>query len=237
MTNFSFELHEFDEALTPYGTIETDSPLRSDISISDFTTGEHFRTGTEDVTNSLILELEDRLITLILDESGSMTWNDANANRHTYLRRLLTKLRDTYPGTMTANLISFGGVPTTSELLITQASTDFLSSGEGQDLNQLLQDTFQDSVHDFAGVRVVRRTDRFPEHPADGAIVGEGIFDAVKDEDLTEGQVYYYGVFTFNKDKHFSQGRFISGTPFDRILPRGVNFATGIPRILPGVTR
>ncbi|KKK65550.1 hypothetical protein LCGC14_2973000, partial [marine sediment metagenome] len=229
MINFAFELHEFDEALTPYGTIETDAPSRSDISITDFTTGEHFRTGTEDETNSLILELEDRLITLVLDESGSMTWNDVNADRHTYLRRLLTKLRDTYPGTMTANLVSFGGTLVTSELLITRASIDFLSSGEGQNLNQLLQDTFQDSVHDFAGVRVVRRTDRFPAHPADGIVVGEGIFDAVKDEDLIEGQLYYYGVWTFNKDQHFSQGRFVSGVPFDRILPRGVNFATATP--------
>ena len=210
MINFSFELHEFDEALTLNGTIETDAPARSDISITDFTTGEHFRTGSEDTTNSLILKLEDRLITLILDESGSMTWNDANADRHVYLRRLLTKLRDTYPGTMTANLVSFGGTLVTSELLITKASSDFLSSGEGQNLNQLLQGIFQDSVYDFAGVRVVRRTDRFPEHPADGIVVGEGIFDAIKDEDLTEGQIYYYGVWTFNKDKHFSQGKFIS---------------------------
>jgi len=237
MINYSYELHEFDSALTPYGSLETDPPTRSDISITDFTTGTHFRTGAEDATNSLVLELEDRLITLILDESGSMTWNDANADRHAYLRRLLTKLRDTYPGTVTANLISFGGVPVTSELLITQSSTDFLSSGEGQDLNQLLQDTFQDSVHDFSGVRVVRRTDRFPTHPADGIIVGEGIFDAAKDENLIEGQTYFYGVWTFNKEKHFSQGKFISGVPFDRILPRGVNFATRTPRILPGVTR
>ncbi len=237
MINFSFELYEFDEALTPYGTIETGSPARSDISITDFTTGEHFRTGPEDITNSLALELEDRLITLVLDESGSMTWNDVNADRHTYLRRLITKLRDTYPGTMTANLVSFGGTLITSELLITKASSDFLSSGEGQNLNQLLQETFQDSVYDFAGVRVVRRTDRFPSHPADGVIVGEGIFNAAKDDDLTEGQIYYYGVWTFNKDKHFSQGKFVSGTPYDRILPRGVNFATATARILPGVTR
>lgn len=237
MINFSFELYEFNEALTPYGTIETDKPSRSNLSITDFTIGKHFRTRTEDITNSLVLELEDRLITLVLDESGSMTWNDASADRHTYLRRLLTKLRDTYPGTMQANLISFGGIPVTSELLVTKASTDFLSSDEGQNLNQLLQDTFQDSVHDFSGVRVVRREDRFPTHPADGIVVGEGIFDAVKDEELTEGRTYFYGVWTFNKDKHFSQGKFISGVPFDRILPKGVNFATATPRILPGLTR
>jgi len=235
--NYSFELHEFDEALTPYGTIETDSPARADITVTDFTSGTHFRTGPEDGTDSLVLELEDRLLTVVLDESGSMTWNDVNGDRYTYFTRLLTKLRDTYPGEVQANLIGFGGTLAVTKLLVTQASTDFLSSGEGQDLNVLLQDTFQDSVYDFAGVRVVRRTDRFPTHPADGVVVGEGILDAVKDEPLTEGQIYYYGVWTFNKDLNFSTGKFISGTPFDRILPQGVNFATATPRILPGITR
>ncbi|MHA2279319.1 MAG: LamG-like jellyroll fold domain-containing protein [Promethearchaeota archaeon] len=237
MINFSFELHGFDEALTPYGTIETSSPARADIMIDDFTTGEHFRTGTEEGTNSLILELEDRLLTVILDESGSATWNDINGDRYTYFTRLLTKLRDTYPGDVTANLIGFGGVPVISKLLITQSSADFLASGEGQNLNLLLQETFQDSVYDFAGVRVTRRNDRSPTHPADGIVVGEGVFDAVKDDDLTEGQQYFYGVWTFNKERNFSQGRFISGIPQDRLLPRGVNFATATPRILPGVTR
>jgi len=235
--NYSFELHEFNEALTPYGTIETDSPTRANIAVDDFILGNHFRTAAEDGTNSLILQLEDRLLTLILDESGSMTWNDVNGDRYTYFTRLLTKLRDTYPGEVTANLVGFGGVLAKTKLLVTKASGDFLSSGEGQNLNVLLQDVFQDSVFDFAGVRIVRRTDRFPAHPADGIVVGEGILDAAKDTPLTEGQVYFYGVWTFNKDLNFSVGRFVSGIPQDRILPQGVNFSTATPRILPGITR
>jgi len=89
----------------------------------------------------------------------------------------------------------------------------------------------------FAGVRVVRRSDRFPNHPADGIVVAEGILRAVKDDNLGEGQIYYYGIWTFNKDLHFSRGQFISAVPFDRILPSGVNFASALPRILPGVER
>jgi len=104
-------------------------------------------------------------------------------------------------------------------------------------LTQFLQETFQDSVFDFAGVRVNRRTDRFPAHPADGTVVAEGIFEAIKDENLTEGQVYYYGVWTFNKELNFSVGQFVQSTPTDRILPRGVNLASAFPRILPGVER
>ncbi len=233
--NYSFELHDFQEALSPYGTIETRSPTKTTSVIDDFTLGEHFRTAADE-NGQLCLQLEDRILTMLIDESGSMTWNDNKADRYIFYKRLLTKLENTYPGVINTNLIGFGGVPTTTTLFIAQAGADFLTA-EGFNFNQFLQRTFQDSVFDFAGVRVVRRTDRFPTHPADGVVVAEGIFEAVKDDDLTESQVYYYGVWTFNKDKHFSVGQFIKGTPFDRILPQGVNFATATPRILPGVER
>ncbi len=233
---FSFEVHKFDSALTAYETIETTRPDRSNLTIDNFETGTHFRTAADD-DGSLILQLEDRLVTIVLDESGSMTWNDNSGDRYIYLRRLLEKLRDTYPGSVRANLVSFGGVPVKTKLLVTQASGDFLTDESNQQLNNLLKQTFQDSSHDFAGVRVVRRTDRFPDHPADGVVLEEGILDAVKDDDLIEGQIYFYGVWTFNKNLHFSTGQFVSGTPHDRILPFGVNFASANARILPGIQR
>ncbi len=234
--NYSFELYDFSEALTPYGTIETRPPVETTFTIDDFTEGEHFRTAAEDGTNSLILQLEDRLLTLILDESGSMTWNDNNGDRYIYYKRLLTKLDATYPGVIKANLIGFGGILTKTKLFVAQASIDYLTNQE-QNFTTISQQTFQDSVYDFAGVRVIRRADHFPTHPADGVVVAEGIFEAVKDENLTQGQTYYYGVWTFNKDLVFSRGQFISAVPYDRILPQGVNFASALPRILPGVER
>ena len=234
--NYSFELSEFDDALTAYGTITTRSPTKGSFVINDFTEGTHFRTAPDPNNQSLCLQLENRLLTLVLDESGSMTWNDNAGDRYTYFTRLLTKLEATYPGTITTNIIGFGGVPTRTTLFVAIAGNDFLTA-TNQNFNQFLQQIFQDSVYDFAGVRVVRRTDRFPTHPADGVIVAEGIIDAAKDEDLTQGQQYFYGIWTFNKNLLFSVGQFVSGTPFDRILPRGVNNATSLPRILPGVER
>jgi len=182
LINYSFELFEFSDSLTPENTLETDPPSQTTSIISDFTEGTHFRTKAEDITNSLTLDLEDRLLTIVLDESGSMTWNDNNRDRFTYLNRLLAKLDSSYPGQISANLIGFGGILTRTDLFITQANVDFLTTVETSsiDFNKFLQSIFQDSVFDFAGVRVVRRTDRFPEHPADGVIVSEGIFEATK---------------------------------------------------------
>lgn len=233
--NYLFEIFEKSEAITPYGTIETHSPSKSVFTIDDFTDGNHFRTGPDE-NQSLELQLDDRLLTVVLDESGSMTWNDNNGDRYTYLKRLLNKLDKTYPGVINVNLIGFGGVPIKTTLFLTPAGTDFLNDTE-ENVDTLLQETFQDSVYDFAGIRVTRRTDRYPLHPADGIIVGEGIFEAVKDENLSDDQTYYYGVWTFNKNLHFSNGQFVKARPTDRLLPKGVTFAQSVPRILPGTLR
>lgn len=234
--NYSFELHEFKEALSPYGFLDTVPPDKEELVIDDFRDGVHFRTGSEDGTNSLILKLEDRILTCIVDESGSCTYNDKNADRYHYLKRLLTKLNATYPGKIQCNLIGFGGVPVSSSIFITQSGGNFLTSN-GLDFSQFLQKIFEDSVFDFSGVRIVRRSDRFPEHPADGFILTEGLYQAYKDTNLTQNQQYYYGIWCFNKEKHFNNGKFISGTPRDPILPQGVTFATANPKILPGVER
>ena len=233
--NYSFELHELSEALTPYGFLETDAPEETTHTIDNFTDGAHFRTAPND-NKELILSLENRLLNIIIDESGSMTWNDRNRDRFIYIKRLLSKLNSTYPGEISGNLVTFGGSLTKTNLFVAQAGTGFLTS-DSQDFNSFLQQTFQDSVYDFAGVRVVRRFDRFPEHPSDGIVVTEGITEAAKDENLEEGRKYYYGVWTFNKNLHFSNGQFVSGVPFDRDLPQGVNNATATTRILPGITR
>lgn len=233
--NQSFELYEFHEALTPYGTIETKSPTTDTLSLSNFNSGKHFRTGTDE-NGSLQLELENRLLTLILDESGSMTWNDQQGLRYTFYKRLLSKLEATYPGIITANLIGFGASLVNTSLFISRANIDTLTDNRTT-FTDLLQAAFEDSVYDFSGVRVVRRSDRFPGHPADGIIVGEGIFEAIKDANLTEEQQYYYGIWTFNKNQHFSEGVFLKITPRDRILPSGVNLFTALPRLMPGVKR
>lgn len=236
MINYSFELFDFDEALTPYGTLETKTPEISNITIDNFSEGDHFRTGPEENTNHLILQLEDRLISLVIDETGSSTWNDNKGDRYVFAKRLFKKLESTYPGVIKAIIVGFGGVLTSTNMFVIKGGVDFLTE-ENQDFNAFLKQTFEDSVFDFSGVRIVRRDDRYPEHPADGIVVGDGIFEAIKDDDLQENKEYFYGVWTYNKDNHFSEGKFVKGTPRDRILPSGVNFITAESRILPGVKR
>lgn len=256
---YSFDLYEPYEAINAYGLIETRAPTQSTVVWNDFLSGEHFRTTSEAGTGHLVLELEDRLITLIVDGSGSMMWNDYSGDRYNYCKRLLTKLKATYPANLYVNLITFGGIPIKVDTVtfktedpndegVDGAVESGISSGTGLDsvyvtgslseqVDDLLRRRYEQSAYSFAGVRVVRRSDRYPTHPADGVIVEQGVIDATKDDDLTEGQKYYYGIWTYNKNLHFSRGSFINATPRDRIIPKGVNGQSAIVRRLTGVLR
>ena len=213
--------------------IQTKSPGVAEITTDDFTDGEHFRTAAQSGTNALILDLEPKLISVVVDDSGSMTWNDVNGSRYTYLKEMIERLGNAYPSDLKFNLFSFGGTPTKTNLLLARAT----EAADLSDFELLLKSKFGDSSFDFAGVRVVRRTDHYPDHPSDGMVVADGIIDAVRDDGLTEGASYYYGIWTYNSDNHFSSGRFIRGVPRDRILPYGVSYASATPRVLPGIQR
>lgn len=232
--SYSFEIHEFSESLSPYGNIEVPTSNLEVVNFNDFSGGTLFR--TTGVDNRVELNLEDRLLSLILDDSGSQTWNDFEGNRYTYFRRLLTKLQSSYPGSTLVNMISFGGAFVRSSIFAFKATGSFLSQTI-DNVSSLQSQVYEDSVFDFAGVRIVRRTDRFPDHPSDGVIVAEGVLEAVKDTGLNEGVTYYYGIWTFNKNRHYSSGRFINIAPRDSLLPRGVLDASAVVRVLPGVER
>ena len=243
--NYSYELHEYDSAFDG-DSLRTKPPSKQTSVTDDFSTGYHFRTKSENGTNYLVLDLEDRELDFVLDESGSMTWNDRNADRYAFAKRLAQKLAATYPAGVTANLIGVGGVQTRTNLFVTGSNIRTLDLSISQEPNadearqgfeRLISSVFENSIYDFAGVRLIRRTDRFPAHPSDGVLVYEGVVDAIKDESLQEGQTYYYGIWSFNANHHFGDGQFFMSVPRKRIVPNGVSHLMSTVRRLPGVER
>ena len=49
-------------------------------------------TNNGDGTESIDLELGDRIVTIVMDQSGSMTWNDNNDFRHDVVVDLINKI-------------------------------------------------------------------------------------------------------------------------------------------------
>lgn len=66
---------------------------------------------------------------------------------------------------------------------------------------------------DFLGVRIVRRTDRYPANPTDGVIIFEGNATSRGDTGLTNGQTYWYGIFAYDTRVNFASGAYVNGTP------------------------
>jgi hypothetical protein len=184
-------------------------------------------------SNKVALNLSDRLVSIVVDQSGSQTWNDNPGLRHVTTRRMIDRLEATYPGVIKYNLATYGATP---------IQLDFFAVVESDQVNTssssaVAQSYFSDQESGYAGVRIVRKLGSYPVSPLDGEVVAEGLFQRALDEDLTSGETYYYAAYTYNSDGVFSDGKFLYATPHDRILPQGAgNFTyrvvvgTGIKR-------
>ena len=164
------------------------------------------------------LKLPDRVVSLLIDQSGSMTWNDSEGTRLELSRRMINRVDSTYPGDVKWNVYSFEGTPIRVNFfaVIEDASINT------NDINDVASTFFSDQESGYAGIRIVRKTGGFPKNAIDGDIVQEGFFDRSFDDNLTEDVEYFYKIFTFDEDGTFSQGVEIQATPRIRDIPTGV---------------
>lgn len=82
----------------------------------------------------------------------------------------------------------------------------------GDTLN-VLEWTLPDDA-DLAGVRMVYRTDRFPSDPYDGYLIYNTLGTVFYHEGLTNGQIYYYGLFAYDVAGNIASGTLGYGTPY-----------------------
>jgi len=230
---YSYKLYEYDEAITSYGTLETKPPIKKTLDITNFidNTAKNFHTTPS--SSSLCLSTKPRLLSLIIDESGSLLYNDYNKERIDLYRKLLQNLNMGYPDETKINLIGYGGLQIKSDLFLTSNNLESSTTS----FNDLKTSIFSDSVYDLAGIRVVRKSSGYPINPYDGTIVADGIFDNIKDENLNEDTDYYYSIFTYNKYDQFSEGKQVKFSTHEKTLPNGINSFIATPRILPGAER
>ena len=66
---------------------------------------------------------------------------------------------------------------------------------------------------DFAGTRIVRRTDRFPVDRSDGTVIFDGVGTGWTDVGLINDTTYYYGAFSYDLSGNNCSGVFAQGTP------------------------
>ncbi len=57
---------------------------------------------------------------------------------------------------------------------------------------------------DFAGVKVLRKTDSYPGHSADGTLIYNGTNESYVDTDVVNATTYYYAIFAYDEVPNYS---------------------------------
>lgn len=198
-------------------------PVPQGLDINDFTNSDRYSTELIDDSsggNDIALDIENKNITLVVDNSGSMSWNDSTNIRDELLERLVNKASAGLSNP-TFNIFKFGGKIFEVDVaahsinndpfnLITKESTIFT------------QNAFQDLVNRYSGVRILRKTGSFPSHELDGEIVFEGDATKITESTLTTNTNYYYKIFVYDNNFKFSSGK-------ELFLPYSTSTPAGIP--------
>lgn len=234
--SFSYRLYEHDNALDVHTNSLEIKPSQSEtLEITDFDhpSAEFINTSIND--SFVCLSSNEKIISLILDQSGSNTWNDRYNDRITIFKNIINTINNTYPDKVKFNLVSFGGEKVEIETIL-DSSISFSTIVNERSYYTIKRSIYENSNYDFAGVRILRRTDRFPINPIDGTIVFDGVSKSFIDT-VDNDTLYYYTVFTYNRDEHFSDGQNIKIISLSPDPPNGVaNFSSTI-RVLYGVQR
>ncbi|MBU2566637.1 carboxypeptidase regulatory-like domain-containing protein [Patescibacteria group bacterium] len=85
---------------------------------------------------------------------------------------------------------------------------------------------------DFAGVKLMFRTDAFPTGPFDGSFLYDGLATNLTHTGLTNGVTYYYAAYAYDSNGNFASGALASATPVGVLVPP----ATTTPPIPPTTT-
>ena len=155
--------------------------LITDDTNAEFSIGELNRTVVDGDT--VIVNFGDFVVNLVVDQSGSMTWNDRNGLRFEFLKDFIADIDASLPlsSTATYSLIKFRGRQIGS-------------------LNIAIQGTETQGLH-LDGIRLVRKAGSAPADITDGVVVFEGLaeqyVDAGAASALVPGTTYYYSAFSF----------------------------------------
>jgi hypothetical protein len=146
--------------------------------------------------DTVVVDFGDMIITLVVDQSGSMTWNDRDGVRFDFLKAYIDDLESILPAGASArySIVKFRSRRIGTMTLLAQS---------GEDVGAALQ-----------GVRIVRNQlgpplDLFT---AGNVTIFEGLAEQFVDRNLDPGTKYYYAAFTFDSNGNFSDQRINSAT-------------------------
>jgi len=221
-------------------SVRSTAPSDVASTVNDFTGSELLNTeiisdglGGDDIQ----LRLDDKIINLCIDESGSMLWNDKLDLRYDVVDRLANRIESTYNGNVYYNMYTFNGKKAKiSTMAVNDNDNPFNDLIDNPDCEVDL-DNYRDDINRLAGIRLVRNANRYPQSPLDGDIVFEGICTKITDSDIELSTNYYYKIFTFDESLKFSPGRTLTLSSNNDNVPKGfdglnLQFVSGVGAVV-----
>ena len=180
--------------------------------------GTDFQSGTAQNIkhdNDLQLEYNKTLVGMLIDMSGSMTWNDSNKLRFEIVDDLIAKY-NSYPNDVLYDLLVFSAMKFEgSSSVVTNASW---TEKNGSTTSTML---------------VLRRTDRYALNKDDGPTIYSGTLKGIiEDKTILSGYTYYYTIFTLDRYSHYSDPTFTSVKVTGEISPTTPVFHSAISEII-----
>lgn len=139
--------------------------------------------------DTVVIDFGDYAITMVVDHSGSMTWNDNDGLRFDFLKAFIDDLE-----------ASLAPLPQS-------AATYSIVKFYGRQIGRLSLSLQSGSTTTLpVGSRLVRKQGSPVTGPTDGVVIYEGTAEGYADLTTTAGGTYYYGIYSYDSAGNFSSG-------------------------------
>lgn len=145
--------------------------------------------------SNIVISFGDFVVSMVVDMSGSMTWNDRKGLRLQFMKAYIDDMEAILPSSSQAlySIVKFNSRRIGRMRLLLQSG----ASGSS-----------------VAGVRIVRKSGALPvTGPTDGVVIFEGLAEEILDAGLVSSTQYQYGAFSFDDAGNFSEAMISSSIP------------------------
>jgi len=166
--------------------------------------------------DTVVIDFGDYAITLVVDNSGSMTWNDSDGLRFDFLEAFIDD-------------IEAGLAPHHSSSQATYSIIKFYGRQVGR-LSLNMESGSSTAIP--VGARLLRKQGAPITGPTDGVVLFEGLAEGYSDSTVSSGNDYYYAIYSYDSAGNFSSGAMTMVTPQTFKYPIGAGGFSATPTVV-----
>jgi hypothetical protein len=197
--SLTYRLWEFENAVNPIDKLLLSKSAEYAINTPELGGGVFDSTELEN--DSVVLTADSKILSFIIDQSGSQSWNDHDGSRFDLIKKYAGDLHILYPGELLYTLTTYGGT-ILSDFIVERVDVD------------------DDRFGKF--YRLVRNTNFYPSDPVDGDIIADTTLTAFNDDTVSPGITYFYSLFSIRDSGVYSEVARTTITSNNNIIPLSI---------------